>query len=266
MRLIVYILCFIPLFTFAQDVRDPYAVTKPPQNDPPGTVKQGVIKVRKPAIRPYFKCEYYLTLASVSEQEVTIASPTPEFPGELVRVKMPIFDSMVYGKANTRLFPEKRFHFSRKLVDDIQFAYGFGDTSSIDTMVVEMWIAKNGKIRWRNIDTTFGSTMPRELELELYQSVNGMTEWGEGGGYLTPKKFMRKQKRIAESYYCVMYIIASSKPITPQQKSTGVRYAPIDFPLNAPANEEPEERKGNKKDDGSRILNDSIIRDDKPKK
>lgn len=206
------------------------------QQPPSGSnVKQGVIKVRKPSVRPYFKCEYYLTLANVHEVETEVPSPSG-FGVEIDRV--PIFDSSIYGEANTRVFPTKMVHFSRMLVDQVEFSYSFDDTSSIDTMVVEMWINKSGKIRWRNIDTTYGSTMPRQLELELYESVNGMTEWGKGGGYLTPKKFFRKQKRIGESYYCVMYIIASSKPLTAQQKATGARYAPFDIPLNSPPDSE----------------------------
>jgi hypothetical protein len=228
MRGLIVIL-FFPMFAFAQDVR-PYDVVMQPGDTP---VKQGVIKVRKPSLRPYFKCEYYLTLSRVQEVEVLVPSPSG-IPGDMERDLVPVFDSSAYGAANERVFPIKSGCFSRILVDEIQYAYPFSDSLSIDTLVVEMWIGKNGKIRWRNIDTAYGSTMPREFELELYQAVNGMTEWGKGGGYMTPKKFLRKQKKIAESYYCLLYIIASAKPLTNQQKTTGARYTPIDIPLNAP--------------------------------
>lgn len=228
MRGLCYILILFPVFAFAQDVM--------PKNDP--VVKQqGVIKVRKPAVRPYFKCEYYLTLAHVKQVEVLVQAPSG-IPGDMERDLVPVFDSTIYGQANTRVFPTKLSNFSKMLVEQTQFSYSFDDTSSVDTMVVEMWINKSGKIRWRNIDTSYGSSMPRLLELELYSVVNGMTEWGRGGGYMTPKKFMRRQKTIGESYYCVLYIIASSKPLTSQQKATGARYAPFDIPLNSPPENE----------------------------
>lgn len=228
MRGLIYILILFPVFARAQDVA--------PKNDP--VVKQqGVIKVRKPAVRPYFKCEYYLTLAHVQQVEVLVQAPSG-IPGDMERDLVPVFDSSVYSASNKRVFPTKMGNFSKMLVEQVQFTYSFDDSASIDTMVVEMWINKSGKIRWRNVDTTYGSTMPRQLELELYSVVNGMTDWGKGGGYMTPKKFFRKQKTIGESYYCVMYIIASSRPLTPQQKATGSRYAPVDIPLNAPPADE----------------------------
>jgi hypothetical protein len=55
---------------------------------------------------------------------------------------------------------------------------------------------------------------------------------------MTPKKFLRRQKRMAENYYCVLYIISSAKPLTTEQKSTGSRYAPFDIPLNSPPGDE----------------------------
>lgn len=248
MRGLFYILIFCPVFVLAQQV----------QPDTPRAVKQGVIKVRKPSVQPYVKCEYYLTLARVREVEVLVPA-TNGLPGVMERDRVPVFDSS-YSRLNQRVFPQKTVHFSRLLVDQIKYAYPFGDTSSVDTLVVEMWIGKNGKIRWRNVDTTYSSDMPPELELEIYQAVNSMTEWGKGGGYMTPKKFLRKQKRMAESYYCVMYIIASAKPMTVEQKATGARYAPFDIPLNSPPDNE-EQRdflNGNKKDDLKEVPRDSI--------
>lgn len=225
MRGLLYILILFPVIAGAQSLQ--------PKTEP--VVKQGVIKVRKPSIRPYFKCEYYLTLSRVEEVKIEVPSPS----GFGVEIdKMPIFDSSFYSKRFERIFPEKLVNFSRLLVDEVEFTYSFDDTARIDTMVVEMWITKTGKIRWRSVDTTEGSTMPRKLELELFQSVNNMTDWGKGGGYLEPKKFLRKQKRMGESYYCRLYIIASAKPLTVQQKQTGMRYTPIDIPLNPPSGDD----------------------------
>src|SRR5687768_18254394 len=99
MRGLIIILLF-PVFAFAQNVKpDPYAVGP---NDPP--VKQGVIKVRKPSLRPYFKCEYYLTLSRVEEVEVLVPSPSG-IPGVMERDMVPVFDSGFYGAANERVFP-----------------------------------------------------------------------------------------------------------------------------------------------------------------
>lgn len=199
-------------------------------------VQQGVIKVRKPAVRPYFKVDYYLTLSRVTEVEILVPAANG-VPGVMERDKVPVFDSSFSAK-NERVFPVKSVHLSKLLVEQIDFAYAFGDSSSIDTMVVEMWIGKNGKIKWRSPDTTYNGDMPRALELQLYGVFMGMTEWGMGGGYKEPKKFLRKQKLVPENYYCVVYIVSSAKPLTAQQKSTGSRYAPFDVPLNSPPENE----------------------------
>lgn len=225
MRALLYIFLFLPLGVFAQ----------PGSLDTPA-LQQGVIKVRRPSVRPYIKCEYYLTLARVQEVEVLVPAANG-LPGQMERTRVPVFDSS-YSQEFPRVYPQKLVHFSKTLVDAVEFAYPFGDTSSVDTMIVEMWIARNGKIRWKNVDTTLASSMPRQLELELYTAINGMSDWGQGGGYLTPKRFLRKQKRIAENYYCVMYVIASSKPLTNQQRVSGSRYALFDIPLNTPKNPE----------------------------
>lgn len=241
MKRLVYLLCLLPLGLFSQIY--PYAVVPNNQNGnipeqpdtQPAPVKQGVIKVRKPSVRPYFKCEYYLTLARVSQVEMLVEAPN----GEQYRELMPVFDSG-FSEANERVYPLKSEHFSKKFVEQIEYSYAFEDTASVDTMRVQMWIGKNGKVRWKNPDTSYNGNMPHALEMELYSSVMSLTEWGTGGGYMTPKKFLRKQKRMAENYYCVLYIIASAKPLTAEQKSTGSRYAPFDIPLNSPPGDEQE--------------------------
>jgi hypothetical protein len=227
----------LPLGLFSQVLPYDVAVHTPKtrvQNDPeePPAVKQGVIKVRKPRIRPYFKCEYYLTLARVREVEVEVPVNNGIL-GNVERVTMPFFDSSI-SNSNIRLYPEKNMHFSRLLVDSIDFAYAFEDSASIDTMVVQMWIGTNGKIKWVDPDTMYNGDMPRELEREMFHYTRSFTEWGKGGGYQEPKRFMRKQKRMAGNYYCKMYIIASAKPLTAEQRHTGARWAPFDIPLNSP--------------------------------
>jgi hypothetical protein len=238
MRSLLFILAFLPLSIFAQQVMPYDIVAQIPRSkgntevappDSPRTVPQGVIKVRKPSVRPYFKCEYYLTLSHVTQVEMDVIG----HDGYPARAKVPVFDSS-YSEKFERLYPQKNVHFSRQLVDSIQFAYSFEDTASIDTMVVELWIGTNGKIKWSRADTTYTGSMPHELKSELFWFASDLSEWGKGGGYKEPKKFLRKQRTMAENYYCVLYIIASAKPLTGEQRHTGARYAPFDIPLNSP--------------------------------
>lgn len=231
MRGLLILICITPLFLFAQKT-DPYEIASMPKDSPPGGVKQGVIKVRKPVLHPYFKCEYYLTLSRVQQVEVLVPA-NDGIPGSQARDLVPVFDS-AYNKSFERIYPQKMINFAQTLSLGVQYVYPFDDTARIDTMIVQMWIGKNGKIRWRDVDTSYETGMPPQLEMELYSVVNDMTDWGKGGGYMTPKKFMRKQKRIAENYYCKLYIIVSSHPITPQQKSTGAYFTTFDIPLNSP--------------------------------
>jgi hypothetical protein len=256
MRSLLYIWMLLPLGLFAQNVRpyEPVAMnTRPQAVAPPDTkpVAQGVIKVRRPVIRPYFKCEYYLTLASVKMVEIEVTGPD----GYPLRKPVPVFDSS-YSSANERVYPQKDNHFSRQLVDTIDFAYSFEDTAKCDTMLVEMWIGTNGKVKWK--DTAYTDDMPAELRAELYTYAMSISDWGQGGGFKEPKKFMRKQRRMAENYYCMLYIIASSKPLTTEQRHTGMRWAPFDIPLNSPPGDEQQKDfiEGNRAKPG----NDSVRR------
>lgn len=238
-RALVVMLAMSTTFAYGQGVAD-------------APIPQGVIKVRKPAVRPYFKVDFLLTLSRVTEVEILVPAANG-LPGVMERDKVPVFDSS-YSEKNERVFPVKSVHLAKLLVDEIDFSYAFSDTTSIDTMVVELWIGKNGKIKWRSADTLHNGNMPRALELELYTTLTGMTEWGKGGGYKEPKKFLRKQKLMPENYYCVLYVVSSAKPLTAQQKSTGSRYAPFDIPLNSPPDngQQREFIEGNKKQEESK--------------
>ena len=234
MRSLLFILLLLPFFAFAQSGNDIVlndngnANTVIPDT-PPQPVQQGVIKVRKPKKQPFFKCEYYMTLSKVRMGQVPV-----ETPFGIQMDEQPFFDSSYYSSNAERVYPVKEIHFSRQLVDTVGFYYSFDDTASIDTMVVQMWIGTNGKVKWVDADTNYTGEMPAALRGELYRYANSITDWGKGGGYKTAKQFLRKQKKIAESYYCKMYIIVSSTPLTAQQKHTGASYAPFDIPLNSP--------------------------------
>lgn len=225
------ITCFVLLCSVLLNAQDHVAAPD---------VNPGVITVRKPTVRPYFKVEYFLTAARVTEVEILVPAASG-IPGVMERDKVPVFDSSISSK-NERIPPQKLVHLSRMFAEEISFYYPFGDTASIDTLPVELWIGTNGKIKWRSPDTAYNGNMPRTLELELTRMVNKMTEWGKGGGYMTPKKFLQRRKMVPSGYYCVMYIITSAKPLTPEQKNTGTRYTLFDIPLNsAPDNAEHKE-------------------------
>lgn len=239
MRFLFYILLFIPLGVAAQGER-PYDVVQNPVANNPGTqpdvapaetIPQGVIKVRKAKLYPFFKCEYYLTCAHVRMVQMEV--PSPDGIGVQLE-QVPMFDSAVYARYEP-IYPHKTMLFSKHLWENVNsFSYSSEDSASIDTMKVHMRIGSNGKVRWTYADTTYYGGMPRELALRIYLAMNSVEEWGEGGGYLSPKKFMRKQTRMGSDYYCLLYVIASAKPLTNEQKSTQSHYAPFDIPLNAP--------------------------------
>lgn len=235
MRSLLCIALFLPLGLFAQLL--PHDVLPGADTgDQPRTMPQGVIKVRKPKVRPFFKCEYYLTLCRVREVEILVPAANG-IPGVYERDRVPVFDSAI-SAANERVYPQKSMHFSRLLADSILFSYAFEDTASIDTMVVELWIGTNGKLKWTRPDTLNNGDMPRELQRELFFITRNLRDWGRGGGYKEPKRFLRKQHRMAGNYYGVLYIIVSAKPLTPEQKHTGVRWASFDIPLNSPPENE----------------------------
>jgi hypothetical protein len=244
MRRLLHLLLFIPFGLLGQDTLQSEVVAQNPVSNNPAripraapseTIPQGVIKVRKPQIRPYFKCEYYLQLANARMVQVEV--PSRLMPGTVELDNRAYFDSVSTARFEP-IYPRKSFLFSKFLSENVDFSYSYEDSASIDTMYVEMWISHSGKIRWKDPDTTYYGGMPRELALRIYLAMMGTEEWGTGGGYLTPKKFMRKQKRMAGDYYCLLYVIASAKPLTIEQKSTDSHYAPFDIPLNTPPENE----------------------------
>lgn len=246
MRSLLFILFLLPLGLFAQPGNmlvgnpNPNGIAQP---ETVRTVPQGVIKVRTPKRMPYIKCEYYLTCAHVTMGQKTV--PSPDGFGDQIQ-PWPFFDTVRYARLD-HIYPHKTVLFSKFLSDSEYikgnefskgFSYSSDDTASIDTMLVEMRIGSNGKIRWKNPDTTYYGGMPRDLAIRIYLAMQGAEEWGEGGGYMTPKKFMRKQQRLGSDYYCLMYVIASAKPLTVEQRLTDDHFALFDIPLNTPPENE----------------------------
>ena len=193
----------------------------------------GVIHVRKEQIAPYVKVEYVLNLAHVRQVEVLVPVGK-NMPPE--RTTIPQFDSTLFPYSLHRVYPQKTTALSRYYSTNIDFNYAPSDTPRADTMYVDLWIDKNGKIRYAAPDTFHTGKMPHELMLQvasISQSLYGQ-EWGKGGGYSTPKKFMQPSEFTPESYHCELRVIVSSYPMTVEQKRTGAKFAPFDFPLNSP--------------------------------
>ncbi len=199
-----------------------------------GGIRPGVIKVRKPKLTPYVKVEYNLYLANVKTAE-TIVTGKDGFP---YRKSVPVYDSLRYPENLERMYPKQAVLLSKFYAENMLYTYPSADTTRIDTMLVGLWIGKNGKIRYIDPDTTYTGDMPELLVAELYAISMSLEEWGSGGGYKTPKKFLKPSQPVGESYYCEVYIIVSTAPLTEEQRNTGAAWAPFDFPLNSPPMDE----------------------------
>jgi hypothetical protein len=101
-------------------------------------------------------------------------------------------------------------------------------------LVVGMEILIDGKIKFVTPYTESAGNMPQEVVDQLAKLSDGITNWGTGGGYQTKKKLFKPIQRTQENYYCEIYIIVSSYPLTVEQKNTGMAYSPFDYPLNTP--------------------------------
>lgn len=196
------------------DFHDRYIITPPAQ------------------IVPFVKVEYSLFLSSVKEVPVIREANGQEF-----RDKVPVFDSAVYKRQQVQpVYPQKTSSLARYFSENITYKYKPSDSLRSDTLVVGLWITSTGKVKWAEADTTYANAMPRELMIELARSANGLREWGwgKGGGFNTKRRFLKPSQFVSESYYCELYVILSGKPLTVEQKTTGVKYAPFDIPLNSP--------------------------------
>ncbi len=201
-------------------------------------ISLGVIFVRKPHINPYVKVNYKFYLVHVdpkknSQREVQVTDANSGFTDTQIQ-KIPIFDSSVYSKKLKRDYPAIAQPLSKYFVENMSFQYQPNDTPRVDTMLVGIWIDARGKVRIVLPDTENVGTMPSKMIAELYRVSTGISEWGAGGDYRTPKKFLRSSQLIFESYYCEAYVIVSSFPLTVEQKKNGAASAPFDYPLNCP--------------------------------
>jgi hypothetical protein len=224
--------CFVFLFAGSAAAQNPDTLLAK-VNDT-GGVQAGVIKVRKPRLTPFVKVEYNLYLADMNTVEILVPGPD-NYPR---RKRVPVYDSLKYPYTLERMYPGKAVLLSKFYAENMLYTYPSADTMRIDTMVVGLWIAKNGKVSHVDPDTTYTGGMPELMVSELYAISMNLEEWGSGGGYKTPKKFLKPSQPVGEGYYCEMYIIVSSAPLTEEQRNTGAAWSPFDFPLNSPPMDE----------------------------
>lgn len=199
------------------------------------TVRAGVIRVKKPVLKPYVKVEYELTLAHVTRVPVEVPVNNG-IPGYREIIRMPVYDSALYPENLERVYPSKNLTLSRYFSQRLDFMYAAQDTNSVDTMYLGVWINRSGKISYVDPDTAGADSMPPALKEQLSSialSLEGQT-WGKGGGYKTEKHFMKPSEFVGESYYCKIRIIVSGAPLTVDQRISGSRPAPFDIPLNSP--------------------------------
>lgn len=188
--------------------------------------------VQASPIKPYVKVEYSLFLSDVKEVPII-----REVNGQEFRDKVPVFDSAVYRQLDVeRVYPQKSTSLARYFSENISYNYKASDSLRSDTMIIGVWITPTGKIRWAEADTALAKQMPKELCNDLERAANGLREWGwgKGGGFNTQRRFLRPSQFRSESYYCELYVIVSGRPQTVEQKTTKVRFAPFDIPLNSP--------------------------------
>lgn len=189
-------------------------------------------KIQPTTITPFVKVEYSLFLSDVREVPVI-----REVNGQEFRDKVPVFDSAVYRSQEVQpVYPQKSTSLAKYFSEGIEYKYKISDSLRADTLVVGLWITSTGKIRWAEADTALANTMPKELRNQLEGSANALREWGwgKGGGFNTKRRFLRPSEFRAESYYCELYVIVSGRPLTVEQKTTRVQFAPFDIPLNSP--------------------------------
>lgn len=210
-------------------------------SDTSGEIPQGVIYVQKPNIIPYVKVEYKYYLAHVNM--VKVERPVDNgVPGNVEVENVPQFDSNMYSQKLQRVYPAKGGNplLSKMFVENMQYRYNTSDTPRVDTMVMGMWINSRGKVQRVLDDPEYTLQMPEQMAEELTKAGQTVTEWGQPGGYYPKKKLFRKAPLTRESYYVEVFIIVSSYPLTSEQKIT--RYAPFDYPLNAPPINEQEKK------------------------
>lgn len=229
-----FVFCTIesPAQNFTADTGSAVALLPKADPDTSSEIPQGIIRVRKPTVVPYVKVEYKYYLSHVNMVRVNIPVDNG-VNGNVETDNVPVFDSSVYPKRLVRVYPKEKELLSKMFVENMMYRYNANDTPRVDTMVMGLWINARGKVQRVMDDPEYTLQMSDDLLKELTRTSQTITDWGDAGGYYSGrKKLFKKPTLILESYYCEVFVIVSSYPLTQEQKIT--RYAPFDYPLNSP--------------------------------
>ncbi|CAN5915176.1 hypothetical protein BH11BAC7_BH11BAC7_20300 [soil metagenome] len=243
--LLAAFVCFamaLPAQNSFNEIPDVVSIAKIPR-DTSTEIPQGIIYVRKSTIIPYVKVEYKYYLSHVNMVRVNIPVDNG-VEGNVETDNVPVFDSSVYSKRLVRAFPREKELLSKLFVENMMYRYNASDTPRVDTMVIGLWVNTRGKVQRVMDDPEYTLKMSDQLAKELTRTSQLITDWGDAGGYYGRKKLFKKAPLILESYYCEVFIIVSSYPLTQEQKIT--RYAPFDYPLNSPPLDEQQKVSGEK--------------------
>lgn len=226
-------------------------------------ISMGTIIVAKQPIAPYYKVEYEMRrIADPSKTVKKVRTPaidstsgdTAQFVSTdgssewTRRSGNPGGDSLELEKGARLVFPKTNMLLSKHYADDVNFFYSRSDTPRVDTIRVGLWINKQGAVKRVYIRQSNAEETPKDLYDQVVGASLKLKKWGEAGGYWPRKRIFRKSVFVKDNFYCDMYIIVASYPMSAEQLKSGSRYMNIDRIRNLKATEaEPRKKKKEKK-------------------
>jgi hypothetical protein len=226
-------------------------------------IAMGTIIVAKQPIAPYYKVEYEMRrIADPAKTVKKVRTPaTDSTSGETEqfastdgssewtrRSGNPGGDSLGLEKGTRLVFPKTNLLLSRHYADDVNFFYSRSDTPRVDTIRVGLWINKQGAVKRVYIRQSNAEETPQDLYDQVVGASLKLKKWGEPGGYWPRKRLFRKSVFVKDNFYCDMYIIVASYPMSAEQLISGSRYMNTDRIRNLKATEvEPRKKKKEKK-------------------
>lgn len=198
----------------------------------------GVIRVARKPITPYYKVEYKMFRMQDPSKGTDRKNPADSSAiaaGKGWKNDDEERDSLSLEPGSKLVFPGQGIHLSQFYNSQVTYYYHFTDTPRVDTMHVGFWIGTQGKVRQVYIREKERPGMPPALFDQVVAASMKVKKWDSPGGYLTPKRFLRKRRFVRDNYYCDMRLIMASYPMTLEQKKSGVHYSNKDVCLNPPA-------------------------------
>lgn len=213
------------------------------------TISVGTIIVVKQPIAPFYKVEYVMRrIADPLKAEKKVITPvrdgkrdtaaaaigadttqyaSTDGTGEWEITKRrsnPANDSLQLEKGARLVFPRTTTLLSKHYADDVNYFYTSADTPRVDTIRIGFWINKQGAVKRVYIRKGSEEKMNKDLYDQIVGAALKIKKWGEPGGYWPRKRFLRKQEFVKDNFYCDMYIIVSSYPMSMEQVKSGSRY------------------------------------------